>query len=265
MIEAVTTVVFLHAHPDDEASQTSGSMARLVEQGHRVIVVFATNGDHGTEPTDLAPGETIVERRRAEAMAAAAVVGTHRIEFLGYQDSGMTGWEQNDHEHCLVQADVDEAAAKVARILDEEDADFIVGYDWHGNYGHPDHVAVHAITYRAAELARRRPRVLEQTTNRDDSKRMAARAAAAGIEFGSEEMVGDDGLPMGMPESELHWRVDVTDLLDRKRAALAAHGSQSDTQWMLSIPTEGFAAWFGFEHYREQGRTEPMVQGWPFA
>lgn len=266
MIETVMTVVFLHAHPDDEASQTSGSMARLVAEGHRVVVIFATNGDHGTVPDDLAPGETVVDRRRAEAAAAAQVIGIHRVEFLGYQDSGMTGWEQNHHPEALIRADRDAAARKIAAILDEEDADVLVGYDWHGNYGHPDHIAVHHLTYRAAELARRRPRVLEETTNRDDTERMAARARAAGLDLGEDmEMVGDDGLPMGMPESELHWRVDVNDLLPLKRAALAAHGSQSDTQWMLSVPPEAFAAWLGWEHYREAGRTEPMVVGWPFS
>lgn len=239
-------------------------MRLAVDRGHRVVVVFATNGDHGTLPADLAPGETIVDRRRSEALAAAAVIGTHRVAWLDYSDSGMTGWEQNLDPDSFVQADLDEAAARLARILDEEDADVVIGYDWHGNYGHPDHIKVHQVTYRAAELAARRPRVLEQTNNQDDSRRAAARAKAAGMLPEDAELVGDDGLPMGMPESELGWRVDVTGLLDIKRAALAAHASQSDTQWMLSIPDEGFADWLGYEHFREEGHPGPMVVGWPF-
>ena len=262
----VQTLVFFHAHPDDEASQTSGTMTLAAERGDRVVVVFATNGDHGTQPTDLAPGETIVERRRAEAQASAKVIGIARVAWLGYEDSGMTGWEQNANAESFVQADLDQAAGRLAAILDEEDADVLIGYDWHGNYGHPDHIKVHHVAYRAAELAKRRPRVLEQTNNRDDAARMAARAVAFGldIELNPEEMVGDDGLPMGLPESELNWRVDVTAVLDKKRAALAAHGSQSDTQWMLSVPPEAFAGWLGYEHYREQGNDAPMAEGWPF-
>ena len=58
--------------------------------------------------------------------------------------------------------------------------------------------------------------------NRDDLGRMAARAAALGIDLGAEEMLGDDGRPLGMPESDLGWRVDVRSVLDRKQAALAA-------------------------------------------
>ena len=61
------TIVFLHAHPDDEASQTSGTMARAVDEGHRVVLVVATGGEHGTAPADLADGETLVDRRRREA------------------------------------------------------------------------------------------------------------------------------------------------------------------------------------------------------
>ena len=92
---------------------------------------------------------------------------------------------------------------------------------------------------------------------------MAARAAALGIDLSFGEMLGDDGLPIGLPESEIGWRVDVSGVLDRKRAALAAHGSQSDTQWMLSLPLEAFGAWMGTVLPR--GRTcGPQVDGWPF-
>src|SRR5690349_23496420 len=117
----MSTVVFVHAHPDDEASQSAGSMARAVSEGHRVVLVVATNGDHGDAPDDLAEGETVVQRRRVEAAASNAVIGTHRVEFLGYADSGMTGWVQNDHEESFVRADTEEAAARLAGVLREEE------------------------------------------------------------------------------------------------------------------------------------------------
>jgi valyl-tRNA synthetase len=67
----------------------------------------------------------------------------------------------------------DLSVAVAARVLDldEEDADIAVGYDWHGGYGHPDHVAVHRVLHRGAELAARRPRLLESTMNRDAMRR----------------------------------------------------------------------------------------------
>ena len=75
----------VHAHPDDEASQTAGSMARAAAAGDRVVCVYATNGDHGTLPDDI--GErTLTELRRAEAEASARMLVTARIVWLGYAD-----------------------------------------------------------------------------------------------------------------------------------------------------------------------------------
>jgi LmbE family N-acetylglucosaminyl deacetylase len=262
----VTTIVFVHAHPDDETTQTSGSMARAAAQGDRVVVVYATNGDHGDAPDDLADGETVVDRRRAEAEASARATGTQRVEWLGYADSGMTGWEQNGAADALHGADVDEVARRVAAILDDEDADVLVGYDWHGNYGHPDHVKVHHIAHRAAQLAARRPRLLESTMNRT----AMVRDRQARLERGEEvdwdpDSPMDDGNPLGSTEDEIDWVVDVSDFIDQRRAAVRAHASQQDTVWMRTMPDEDFAAMFGREFYIEPGRDQPMQPGWPFV
>jgi LmbE family N-acetylglucosaminyl deacetylase len=269
----VSTIVFLHAHPDDEASQTAGAMARAVAEGHRVVTVFATNGDNGELPAaGLPEGETLVHWRRREARASADALGVQRIEWLGYADSGMRGWEQNAHDNAFHGADVDEAAGRLAAILDEEDADVLVGYDWHGGYGHPDHVKVHSVVHRAAELAARRPRLLESTMNRDIVRAVFQAAVAAGAEdqaFDPDSPM-DDGNPLGTPEAEITWQVDTTDYLTQRRASLEAHRSQAtDIEGMLSMPDEFFASFFGKEHYIEPGvdrATHPVMQvGWPFG
>lgn len=264
----MATIVFLHAHPDDEASSSAGSIARAVEQGDRVVVVYGTNGLHGEVPDDLAEGETIIERRKAEAMASAKVLGTQRVEWLGYDDSGMTGWEGNSSQTAFCNADLDEAGQKLADILDEEDADVLVGYDWHGNYGHPDHVKVHPVAYRAAALARRRPRVLEVTQNRDVSMQMFEAAIESGLidAQGRDFSAGaDDGNPFGTPEKELHWSVDVSEQVDKKRRSLLSHASQkSDIGMLTGFPDDVFAQMFGREYYREHGNPNGMVDGWPF-
>ena len=108
----MATIVFVHAHPDDEASGTSGSMARAAAEGHRVVLVVCTNGDHGEVPVDLAAGETLVDRRRRETETSAALLGVARVVWLGYRDSGMTGWPQNDDPASFLRADVDEAAGE---------------------------------------------------------------------------------------------------------------------------------------------------------
>ena len=150
----MATVAFFHAHPDDEAIATGGTMASLAEQGHRVVLVTATRGELG-EVSDglLGPGETLGDRRSVELAAAAAVLGADRQLFLGYEDSGMEGEESAARPGCFATADLDEAAGRLAAILDEEAADVLVVYDEHGGYGHPDHVQVHRVGMAAADRA----------------------------------------------------------------------------------------------------------------
>jgi LmbE family N-acetylglucosaminyl deacetylase len=135
----MATALFFHAHPDDECILTGGTMARLATEGHRVVLVAATRGEQGeVAPGFLADGETLGQRRSEELRASAQVLGVSRLEFLGYGDSGMMGTATNEAPGCFWQADLDEAAHRLAAILIEEAASVLVVYDSHGGYGHPD-------------------------------------------------------------------------------------------------------------------------------
>jgi LmbE family N-acetylglucosaminyl deacetylase len=268
----VGTLVCFHAHPDDEALSTGGSMARAHTEGHRVVLV--TNGEHGEVPDDLAPDETLVDRRRRETMQSAAALGIDRVVWLGYNDSGMTGWEQNHDPDSFLQADLDEAGGRLADVVRDEAADVLTIYDWHGNYGHPDHIQVHRVGVRAAEMvADDLPglRVFEATMNRDAIAAMVAQAAEAGMAFGPDDDdfdphgPADDGNPFGMAEAELTHEVDVSGYVAAKRAAIASHRSQvTDTGFFLAMPEEMFTAGFGREWFIERGREPGMRPGWLF-
>jgi LmbE family N-acetylglucosaminyl deacetylase len=268
------TLVAFHAHPDDEAIATGGSMARAHAEGHRVVLVVATGGEHGEVPDDLADGETLADRRRVETMRSAEALGVDRVVFLGYGDSGMNGWDQNDHGHSFWQADLDESADRLAAVLRAESADALTIYDWHGNYGHPDHVKVHQVGCRAEEMvAGELPglRVFEATMNRDEMRRQFAQARESGEVFGPDEEFDpdgpmDDGNPMGMPEAELTMVVDVLPYIGQKRDAIAAHRSQvTDSSFFLQIPPEAFAMAFGKEWFIEHGREPGLQPGWFFG
>jgi LmbE family N-acetylglucosaminyl deacetylase len=251
----VATLVSFHAHPDDEAIVCGGTMAMAAAAGHRVVLVTATAGEGG-EVADgvLAPGETLGERRRKELDEAAAILGVARVEVLGYRDSGMIGTPENEDPECFWQTPVDEAAAKLARILCEERPEAFTIYDDHGNYGHPDHIQVHRVGVRAAEMAPVE-RVYEATMNRDHLRRLMARAGELGFGDAADlpdmEDIGDQ---MGMPEELLTTAVDVSAHLEVKRQAMAAHASQiAENSFFLAMPPVAFAAAFGTEWYRLRG------------
>jgi LmbE family N-acetylglucosaminyl deacetylase len=260
----MATIVLFHAHPDDEAIATGGTAARASAEGHRVVLVLATGGEHGEVPADLAPGETLADRRRVEAEKSAAVLGIHRVAWLGYEDSGMTGWEQNANQASFHQAPLEEAAERLAAILREEQAEVLTTYDWHGGYGHPDHIKVHHVGHAAAKLAGT-PRVYESTMNRDE---MARLMALVQVEPGSDETFDpngpmDDGNPMGTPEAELTTRVDVSAYVTAKRASIRSHASQiTDAGFFSQMPDDQFALAFGTEWYIRVGAPAGVHEDW---
>lgn len=261
----MATLVFFHAHPDDEAIATGGSMARAAAEGHRVVLVVATGGEYGETPDDLAAGETLADRRLAETARSAASLGVHRVVFLGYLDSGMTGWEQNGHVGSFIGTPVDDAAHRLAAVLREEKADVLTCYDWHGNYGHPDHVQVHRVGHRAAELAGT-PRLYEATMNRDSIKRFMSMASEMGApedQTFDPDGPADDGNPFGMPEAELTTAVDVLAYVEAKRSSIMAHASQiTDSSFFVQMPVEAFAQAFGTEWYIRVGATPGIHEDW---
>jgi LmbE family N-acetylglucosaminyl deacetylase len=250
----MATLVAFHAHPDDECIAQSGTLAKAVAAGHRTVIVYATGGEVGQVADGfLDVGETLVERRRAEAEQSAALLGVARVDWLGYRDSGMMGTPDNDNPSCFWQADVEEAAARVAAIVRDEAADVLTVYDANGTYGHPDHIQVHRVGVRAAELAGT-PQVLELTWDRDHLRNMMRAAVEAGAlgedlpDFEASDLV------FGTPGDLITTRVDVRGFLDHKRASMEAHASQSqDTGRLLELPPEAFREVLGHEWYVRRG------------
>lgn len=256
----VSTLVCFHAHPDDEAIATGGTMALASAAGHRVVLIVATDGELGfTVEGEAETPEALGAFRRAETQAAASILGAHRVEFLGYHDSGMAGESSNDDPACFAQADVDETAERVAAILREERADVFTIYDDHGGYGHPDHIAVHTVGTRAGELAEV-PSVVWATMNRDKIREQMAGAADLMSELG--DATSDDppkmDEEMGSPEALITHGVDVTSVVGAKRRAMVAHRSQiGDDSWFLKLPDDIFAVAFGHEWFVDPANPRP--------
>src|SRR5580658_6452548 len=211
----MATVVAFHAHPDDEVLLTGGTIAWLTAEGHRVIIVVATNGEVWP---DQHRGQ-----RLAALQASAAILGADKAVHLGYADSGHGPvlFEDPPGRTRFARANVEEAAGKLAGLLTDEHAELLLSYDPHGGYGHRDNVKVHQVGARAAELAG--VRVLEATVPREFVALVAAPLTVLRL------VVRYDFRHLGemfSPRSAITHRVDVRRFAAQKRAALAAHRSQ---------------------------------------
>lgn len=244
----MTTLVFVHAHPDDEALLTAGTMARAAAEGHRVVLVVATDGAAGL--TSAQYQDDLAETRRAEVEESARHLGVARVVHLGYADSGLDATSPEG----FAAAPLAEVVSRLAAVIDEENADVVVGYDPSGGYGHPDHVRVHEAVRAAVRSSPARPTLFEVTLPREPIAN-AARATAA-MRLTPAEFDPAEFARAWTPRAQITHRVDVRDFLGAKRASLAAHASQAaadDTTRTLAIlnrlPAPVFGLLLGTEYY----------------
>ena len=256
------TLVAFHAHPDDESLLTGGTMARAAADGHRVVLVTATDGERGLARAVDGTGADLGRRRRAELRTAARCLGVHRLVHLGYGDSGLHP-DPSDLA-AFAHADPDEAARRLAEVLRDEHADVLTVYDPNGGYGHPDHQQVHLVGTLAARFAGT-PVVLEATVPAGAFRAVLRLLRALGHVLGTPPPLGDR--QVFSDRRRITHRVRVGAQLRAKRAAMAAHASQrrADGQdrvldLVVRLPLPLFALAFGREWFVEQGRpTGPLL------
>jgi LmbE family N-acetylglucosaminyl deacetylase len=214
------TLVAFHAHPDDEALFTGGTLARASAEGHRVVLVTATSGERGL----AAEGTADLGRvRRDELQISADALGVARLVMLGYGDSGMDE-SVPAPPGSLCAVPVQEISARLATILREEEADVLTIYDSHGGYGHRDHIRVHDAGIMAATSAGT-PRVLEATVPRESLMRGVRLLNRFGVRPGGMTAARFAGAYRA--RAEITHEIDVRPWLPAKLAALSAHASQA--------------------------------------
>ncbi len=116
------------AHPDDLELLIGGSVAKWIDQGHRVISVVVTSGDKGTKDPDISPFE-LAQTREKEALEAAAFLGIEKVIFLRKPDGEV--------------ADTRSLPFELTSLIRALKPHILVTHDpWQPYDFHPDHQAV---------------------------------------------------------------------------------------------------------------------------
>jgi len=195
-------------HPDDESLGCGGAIALLTAGGTAVRVLFITDGtlSHPGSRRYPAPALRALREREAYAALAALGVGAEDVLFMRLRDratplAGAAGFER---AVALCRAHLDLFAPETILLPWRRDP-------------HPDHRAAAALIRAAVAQTRTTPRFVEYPI----WLWMLARE-------GDEPRAGEIDA----------WRLDIGAVLPRKRAAIAAHRSQ--TTDLIDDDPEGF-------------------------
>ncbi|WP_219107466.1 PIG-L family deacetylase [Austwickia sp. TVS 96-490-7B] len=238
------TLLFVHAHPDDETLATGVTLAQRVLDGDDVHVLTMTLGDEGEIiPADLAhhaadQQDTLGSYRRGELAAAMTAIGA-TSHVLGetdtgtatYRDSGMAGTPSMEHPRALCGAPLAQVGAAIGAVLAELAPDVVVTYDPRGGYDHPDHLRTHQATCVAVAALPpdRRPALWAVVVDQDQARQDRAWLSEhAPSDRDLILLAQDDPYPPGVvPSAMISWKVTGSpQALDRRDAALRAHATQ---------------------------------------
>ena len=149
-VTALTRMLVVYAHPDDEAFGNAGIILAARSAGVEVHYICATRGECGTVDEHFLAGHADVRAlRTAEQHAAAEALDLGAVHFLNYRDSNMPGTPDNTHPEALVMAPVADVAGRIVSIIDALKPRYLITFPPYGGYGHPDHIAIHHATLAA--------------------------------------------------------------------------------------------------------------------
>jgi LmbE family N-acetylglucosaminyl deacetylase len=255
------SLMVVHAHPDDESIGTGGILAKYAEEGIKTVLVYCTRGEAGEllnpDFVPPSPGLKIEDIRMLELEKALKILGVTSVHFLGYRDSGMAGNPANHHPQAFAEANVREAADKLAEIICRERPSVMVTYNERGFYGHPDHIMANRVSLQAFRTANDpgfkcgnglepwRPDRLYYIAAPISRLRLINQLAQ---ERGEKPRFDPEVL--GTPDDEITTVIDVREYLPRKMEAINCHQSQiGPDSFFRSLPDEYRDEAMGYEYF----------------
>ncbi len=253
------TLMAVHAHPDDESTSTGGILAHYALRGVRTIVVTCTDGDLGDGPGGVKPGgdghdpREVAAIRQGELRRACEHLGVSDLELLDYHDSGMAQWGLQQRENAFCSVPVEHAANRIAQLIERYQPQVVVTYDPHSTR-HPDHVQAARVTTYAVDAGHVVAKLYYKANGSVYWQRLYRALAEVGIQWSAPS--GEMLRMLESVDQRITTTVDVSQVVDRKRAALHAHASQIDSSLAGKLPASQFAYAFSTESYiRARGLT----------
>jgi LmbE family N-acetylglucosaminyl deacetylase len=250
------TMMAVHAHPDDEASSTGGVLAKYADEGVRTVVVTCTNGEFGDSPGGVKPGQdghderAVAEIRLAELRESCKHLAVTDLELLGYHDSGMADWEYKNRPDAFCNVPESEVVGRIGALIERYRPQVVISYDPGGAYQHPDHVHAARCASAAAVVTGIPAKFYQTAMRRSGWRELWDALREQGVEVPDVRDIDPDTLrQMEERERQITTNIDISPVLDRKRAALLAHASQIRDSWFSKIPPELTARVFGRESF----------------
>ncbi|MBP1988617.1 PIG-L deacetylase family protein [Paenibacillus eucommiae] len=181
-------ILAIGAHPDDIEISCAGTLAKLVQAGHNVVICHVSDGDKGHYEV---PAEELIRIRKQEAQQSGAIIGCKVIS-LGMRDGKILADNEENRTRfidliCLVQPDM---------VITHAPNDYM-----------PDHVAVNRLVFDTTFLA----------TLPEASKHHPIASKVPSL-FYMDNLSGIDFQPT--------MYVDITDTFPTKAEMLKQHESQ---------------------------------------
>jgi LmbE family N-acetylglucosaminyl deacetylase len=231
------------AHPDDETFGCGSLLLHAKSSGAVTAVCCATRGEEG----GAAAAADLAAVRERELYEAAAVLEVDSVRLLSFADSGMSGTLPPD---ALCAADFDDVVAAVRHEIDAFGPDVVVTLD--AGDGHRDHARIRDAAIAAAHDAGV-PRVYLMCLPRSLMQRWIDQMR---VDHPTIEYLDAEASTLGTPDGDITTIIDVTEHLDVRQRAIAAHASQ--TSPFEGLPDDLKYAFLAAIHAR---RVEPSWVG----
>ncbi len=226
------------AHPDDEIFH-GGMLMHLGQQGVRVTLVCATNGEAGKTHPSVGAVDDLGALRVEELRLSCQRLGIDPPVFLGFHDSARGERQRHGDPRALANVDMLEVEAAIRRVIEDVTPHVVLTFDPHGGYYHPDHLAVQRATtaafFSSGAMGTIAPeRLFYATMLCEVFRGLAVKSRGRGIVDGLDPDV------FGTASEMIAVSFDAAPFVQRKFLALAAHRSAFGiTEEMLSSPPGG--------------------------